>query len=947
MKPERWHQIDRLLESALELEPCQRAVFLEQACAGDEFLRKEVESLLAAHQQGASFIEAPALEVAARMLAQNPAQPHLPGSRVGHYEIRSKLGAGGMGEVYLAQDTKLGRSVALKFLPQDVAQDSHRMRRLVQEAKAASTISHPNVCVIHEVGETDDGSSFIAMEYVEGQPLAAKIGRSLERKEIIDIGIQVADALDEAHSKGIIHRDIKPSNIVVTGRGQAKVLDFGLAKMDHPWTEVEGTNEATMTRTKPGVTLGTVQYMSPEQALGREVDHRSDIFSLGVVLYEMATSRRPFAGLNALETIDQIAHTEPQRITSLNAKMPDELERIVWRCLEKDPSRRYPSAKELLRDLRSLQQEKRPRLYRRLAGVLSGVILVALIWLMTPVRESVKDRLGLVSLPARKALLVLPFINVGENPSNKPFCDGLVEAITSQLSTLKQFQSSLTVVPAIEVRQRGISTTSQAQREFAATLVLTGSIRRDGSLVQLTLNLIDARTLRIVRSLVQHYTLVKDSTLTDVTALQDRIVIELAEMLELELHPEMPQILAAGRTAVPSAYDSYLQGRGYLQRYDKGDNVDNAIKVFQEALEQDRSYALAYAGLGEAYWRKYNLTKDSQWFKAALDSCRRAKELNDRLAPVRLTLGLVYTGAGHYEEAVANLQAALELEPMNADAYRGLATTYEKMDQRQQAEATYQKAIRLRPSDWLSYKDLGLFYYRHGRYPEAVEQFREVIKLTPDNYEAYNSLGGFYHLIGRNEEAETMCQRSLGIKPTARAYSNLGTIYYYQGRYRDAAQTYEKATQLGAADYQIWGNLADAYRQVPSLANKAPEAYQQAIKSAERQLEINPWNAQYRGSLAVYWARLGDKEKASVEIAQALRLAPKNVNVLFRSALVYELIGKRDRALNALKAALQGGYSREEIAKSPDLAELRRDVRYRQLTSGGPFQISTSRNQPN
>ncbi len=356
MRAERWRQIEQLFYSALEREPDQRAAFLEQACGGDEALRREVESLLAADEQPWGFLETAPAKLAAELLAEEKARTMV-GRTLGHYQILSLLGVGGMGEVYLARDTQLGRRIALKLLPAELAQDQDRLRRFKQEALAASALNHPNVAHIYEIGEAE-GVSFIAMEYVEGQTLEAKMnGQPLDTGEILDIAVQVADALEEAHTKGIIHRDIKPGNIMLTPRGQVKVLDFGLAKMTWRAEQALDSDVLTLAKTQPGLLMGTVAYMSPEQALRHEVDERTDIFSLGVVLYEMATGRRPFAGATTGETLDQIIHAKPEAIVRFNSNAPAELEHIIRKCLEKDRGRRYQSARELLVDLKSLQQD--------------------------------------------------------------------------------------------------------------------------------------------------------------------------------------------------------------------------------------------------------------------------------------------------------------------------------------------------------------------------------------------------------------------------------------------------------------------------------------------------------------------------------------------------------------------------------------------------------------
>jgi non-specific serine/threonine protein kinase len=350
----RWATVKHLHQAALDREPRQRAAFLDDACAGDEALRREVESLLAYQTAAEPFMESPALEVTARYATQDRSS-QLVGRTLGHYQVQSLLGAGGMGEVYLARDPRLERAVAVKILPPDLAGDADRMQRFTREAKAASALNHPNVATIHDIGETT-GVQFIVMEYVEGQTLAARVAeRPLTHKEIIDIGAQVADALDTAHSKGITHRDIKPANLMLTPRGQVKVLDFGIAKTARSEGAPPTEEIATGAQTAVGLVIGSVPYMSPEQVLGHPVDHRSDLFSLGVTLYELATGRHPFAGATATETMDRILHTQPEPIARPTRDIQSELERIALKCLEKDRERRYQSARELLGDLRALQ----------------------------------------------------------------------------------------------------------------------------------------------------------------------------------------------------------------------------------------------------------------------------------------------------------------------------------------------------------------------------------------------------------------------------------------------------------------------------------------------------------------------------------------------------------------------------------------------------------------
>ncbi|MBL8208053.1 MAG: protein kinase [Blastocatellia bacterium] len=351
-------QIEAVFHDACNLAPDERTAFIAQACAGDEDLRREVEALLTSDEQAGPLIETPAYQMAAPLLLESQS-PAFAAQSISHYQIIALLGQGGMGEVYQARDTRLDRTVALKILPADVATNSERLRRFVREAKAASALNHPHVATIYEIGEAEN-VNFIAMEYVEGQTLAARInGQPLAIQEVVDIGLQIADALDEAHCKGIIHRDIKSANVMLTPRRQVKVLDFGLAKIAQP--QSIDSDISTLAKTQSGVVMGTVPYMSPEQALGRAIDHRSDLFSLGVVVYEMVTGRLPFSGSSTGETLDRILHSEPEAMAQFNRDVPVELERIVNKALRKDREQRYQTSKELLFDLQRLQEELKSR----------------------------------------------------------------------------------------------------------------------------------------------------------------------------------------------------------------------------------------------------------------------------------------------------------------------------------------------------------------------------------------------------------------------------------------------------------------------------------------------------------------------------------------------------------------------------------------------------------
>ena len=711
------------------------------------------------------------------------------------------------------------------------------MRRFLREARAASALSHPNIATIYEVGEAD-GLHFIAMEYVEGETLANRIqGRPLGFGEVIEIGIQVADALEEAHSKGVIHRDIKPANLMFTPRGRVKVLDFGLAKVFSPADKMPQDQAITQSSTEPGVVVGTLLYMSPEQILGKEVDHRTDLFSLGTVLYEMATGRPPFLGNNRNDTADRILHSQPEAISRFNYDVTAEFERIVRKCLEKDREVRYQSAKDLRIDLQNLKRERMlaqeavtPGISKNdtgevktgwrviLPGLIQGVtkvfkdprwiwmLALALAVLLLPALREWFSGIFAPGLPRNKHVVVLPFTNVGGEASNKPLCDGLQETITARLTQLQQPRGTLWVVPAHEVIKSGIDNLAKAKTVFGANLAITGSLQRYPESIRFILNLEDVETSRVLKSDLTDY------PLTKLQALQDQVAAKLAKMLELELLPDLKRLQAAESTQVSRAYEYYLEARGYLLDWQKEGNIDQAIYAFQEALKEDAVYAAAYAGLGEACWYKYDKNKaDVSWVEKAKVNCQRALQLNDQLAPVHVTMGLIQKGTGHYDSARVEFQKALELEPMSETALTGLASAYDAQGDLAQAEATYRKAIELKQDYWGGYYHLGLFYYNHNRYKEAIPQFERMVALTPENARAYNNLGAIYMQLEQWEKAREMLQRSLQFELDADTSSNLATVLFYEGKFAEALAAYQEALNLDAKNYERWGNLGSGY----------------------------------------------------------------------------------------------------------------------------------------
>ncbi len=730
-----------------------------------------------------------------------------PGARLGPYEIEAALGAGGMGEVYRARDTRLDRTVALKILPPGMEGDPERMRRFTREARAAAALSHPNVAHIYEI-DRSEGHLFIAMECVEGQRLDARIGgRPLAGADIADVAIQIADALNEAHNKGIIHRDIKPANIIVTSRGQVKVLDFGLAKIGHEARRFIRADSATQPATDVGLVLGTVRYMSPEQALGREVDHRSDIFSLGVVLYEMATGRVPFEGASTTETIEQIAHAQPEAVARFNYAVTPELERIIRKCLEKDPARRYQSARELEVDLRNFKRDSDsgvaavsrvvstgPRATRRIAALVTILVVV-----LAAVAAVVLSRLWSRS-EALDSIAVLPFVNVTRDPSVDYLADGITENLINNLSRL----SGLRVVPrGVVFRYKGREPDLQAAAaDLDVRAVLTGRIIQRGDTLNVQAELIDVR--RLSQLWGEQY----NRKLADLLGIQQEITREISARLRPKLSGEEQQRLAKQYTASSEAYQAYLKGRFYWNKRTE-EGFRKGIEYFQEAINRDPGYALAYAGLADSYslLGRYAIAPPRESYPKAKAAASKALELDDTLVEAHTSLAYVAaTYDWDWTVAEREYQRAIALNPAYATAHHWYGLFLASMDRLDEALAELQNAQQLEPLSVIITANLARTFHFRRDYDRALEWHRKALELDPAYGEAHLRLGWTYEQKKMYAQAIAEYQRAL----TASASGGLGSLghaYGMAGRRSDALRVLgdlqERSRQGHPVAYEI------------------------------------------------------------------------------------------------------------------------------------------------
>jgi serine/threonine protein kinase/Tfp pilus assembly protein PilF len=962
MKPELWRRITDLFDEAMTREPKERFAFLEKACEGDTDLRKQVERLVESHQQSGNFLESSAFAVAPELLTDDRGGASV-GELIGHYRIESLIGVGGMGEVYLARDEGLGRKAALKLLPDSLTTDEAQLGRFKNEARNASALNHPNILTVYEIG-TDGNRQFIATEFIEGITLRARLARRrINPHKAVEIAVQVASALAAAHEAGVVHRDIKPENIMLRPDGYVKVLDFGIAKLTEQRRGSDDHREETtaVVQTRLGLVLGTAHYMSPEQARGQKVDARSDIWSLGVVLYEMMAGRQPFRGDTPSDCIASILTTEPAPLSRVLRYAPPELESILEKALRKNSDERYQTIKEMLADLRILKGklEAKSSLPQPKASAESTVSKIkrhnrAVVLTLAAVLAAAGGTyffslVGRMPVANEKSIAVLPFENLSEDKSNAYFADGIQDEILTRLSKI----ADLKVISRTSTQR--YKKTHQKPSEIAKQLgvanLLEGSVQKTNDQVRVNVQLI--RAVNDSHLWAETF----DRRLTDIFSVETDVAKAIADQLRVKLTGHEEEVIAARPTNNPQAYDAYLRGLAYtLKTGNSPANTLGAQKYLKEAVRLDPKFALAWALLSYVDALGY-LTLTLQPTEALRDETGQAAEtalaLQPNLGEAILAKGYYYYAClKEYDAAVRYFEKARQLLPNSSQIPESLAYVARRRGQWEQSESYFNEAERLDPRNASLLTQHAQSYMIVRRFPEALRKFDQVLDVIPDDVDTLAQQAGIAQAQGDLMRAGALLA---SLNPPADDTGALEIQVYQAILERRPAEMISRLSEILAkpdpalgynnGELRFWLGWA---QDVAGDHAAAQDSWRQARIELEPFLKEQPDNYVLIGDLALVAMGLGDKEAAFALAEQAMKVLPLEKDAVDGPApievfaRVAAQLGEPDRAITALQKLLSipsEGALASRVPLTPALLRLdpmfdplRNDQRFQKLT---------------
>ena len=864
----------------------------------------------------------------------------LVGRTLGRYEIVELIGAGGMGEVYKARDTELGRDVAVKVISTKIAPKQKSIDRFEREAKTVAQLSHPNILDIHDFGR-DGEHVFAVTELLEGSDLRERTrNKRLPLSKTLEIGIAVANGLAAAHSKGIVHRDIKPENVFVTSTGQVKILDFGIAglKDDAAITDFADPEAKTESLTGTGVVVGTVGYMSPEQVRGESVDARSDIFAFGCLLYEMLAGHRAFQQATAADTMRAILDQDPDPISDYWPDVAPALEVIVARCLEKEPDERFESARDVAFALQTLTGARKAnsgaqtqvnaiRARRRWASAVALLIVMAVattVWFGTDLFRSPP------ALPEQLRLGLLPLETSGADSELADFAVGLGMSLTEDLALVAQQEGGIRwiVPPEIAMEYRG-SDAAKFGRDYGLTGVVTGRLQAAGTGVRLALDIVDPSTDGSLR------TIVIEDVPSNVEVFQHGPARRVTESLGVEISSETRERIESSSTTTTGAFDLFTRGRGALALATISDEIRVAADLIDDAVAEDPLFAGALVARARCRLAVLEATGEPVWLDRGIDDAKEALDLRGRPEAAYRVLAALQVAAGEPDRAVDALERGIRSAPRDPELRLKLAEIHQDAGRFDEARLQIDQAIYLRPDYWVGYNRLAFLHLSRGNLESAAIEFNHIIDSAPGYVLGYVKLAAVYMYLERREAARPLLEKSLEIEVTPSALTNLGSIHFDASRFAQAADYYRRSIELQSDDHVLWGNLGYASR-FGIEPEKAEEAFDRAAQLAEKALAEAPGDLDIAVALAGYHAMLGNWERGLELLDAVVEADPTNPMLVPSIAEVYEDLGERERALEWVARSFEVGVLPIRFEGRPTLSKLVADERYQALVPKDP-----------